>query len=267
MTEDAVEADARGYPIVRGLRAAFVFMTRIPVGGFPYSPDDWAWAPAHFPLVGVVVGAAAAAVLSLTSALGTLVSATLAVATASWITGAMHEDGLADTADALGGSHDRERILEILKDSRIGTFGALGLGVTVLLRVGVLAELSARGAAALVLAHTLARAVPVWLVLSVPYVSTTESKSLALVKGDRRSQAVVATGWAGLACGVCAWLGSSAAEIAVAVVAVMAVAMLSGLWFKHRVGGVTGDLLGAAEQTAETVVLVAVLGTARAGIG
>jgi adenosylcobinamide-GDP ribazoletransferase len=252
-------------PFVRSVRAAFAFMTRIPVGGFPYSPADWAWAPAHFPLVGLVIGGVTAAACQATQGLGAWVAATVAIAVSAWLTGALHEDGLADTFDALGGSVAPERALAILKDSRIGTYGTLALVLATLLRVGALAELGARGVTTLLLAHVLARTAPVWLILWMPYVSGTASKSAMLVTGRRTAHAVVATGWATLACLACWNLGASTVAVAVAILSVLLVGLALGVWFHRRVGGLTGDFLGATEQMSEAAVLLAVLAIARAG--
>src|SRR5438045_786510 len=109
--------------VVRGLRAAIVFLTRVPAGGFPYREPEWRWAPAWFPLVGAGVGAVAGGVAWLAAGAGSLVAGALAVIASLLVTGAFHEDGLADTADALGGAYDREKLFAILKDSRIGSFG------------------------------------------------------------------------------------------------------------------------------------------------
>src|SRR5206468_2954946 len=114
--------DASLRDFLRGGRAAVTFLTRVPVGGFPFTAKEWRWCSAWFPLVGAGVGMGAAVVCWATQAAGPWVSAVLAIAASLLITGAFHEDGLADTADALGGSPvgDREKIFEILKDSRIG---------------------------------------------------------------------------------------------------------------------------------------------------
>ena len=94
---------------------------------------------------------------------GAWVASTCAVIVGLVMTGALHEDGLADTADALGGGHDRESVLRILKDSRVGVFGAVALIMTLLLRVGLLVRLGPHAPVALVLAAVLSRLSPVWL--------------------------------------------------------------------------------------------------------
>ena len=101
---------------LRGVRAAFVSFSRLPVGGYPYRATEWQWAAAHLPLVGALIGAASAGVWQLARAadLGSLLPAVLAVATSVWLSGALHEDGLADAADGLGGAHGGARALEII---------------------------------------------------------------------------------------------------------------------------------------------------------
>src|SRR5262245_43674495 len=103
-------------PPIRGVRAAALFLTRIPLGGSKLRAEDWSWAPAHFPVVGAGIGIVLAGFWHAVTRVGPLPAAAVVVAISLLITGAFHEDGLADTADALGGSHDRERALLILKD-------------------------------------------------------------------------------------------------------------------------------------------------------
>ena len=127
---------------LRGLRAAFVFLTRVPVGGFPYTDDEWRWAAAHFPLVGALLGVVVGAVDHVLLPLGELAAALGAIGASLFLAGALHEDGLADTSDALGGAFDRDKILAILKDSRVGTFGACALVLSIVGRAALLARLA-----------------------------------------------------------------------------------------------------------------------------
>ena len=267
-TEEDAAAEARGpgetrsWPAaVRGARAAFVFFSRLPVGGFPYRESDWHWAPAHLPLVGAVVGAGSAAAFALATwlRLGPFLGACLALGASLWLTGAMHEDGLADSADGLGGGRARERVLEIMKDSRIGTYGAAALFVALLARTAALSELSASSWFAVVAVHVAARVAPVWLLCALPYVNDrADAKSGALIR-SRPLHGVVALGWCGLALG----LGVGFAELPgrAALAAMLVPVVLTppfAQYFRRRVGGVTGDLLGAAEQVAEIGAWVAV---------
>ncbi len=247
-------------PELRGLRAAFVFLTRIPVGGFPYSSADFAWAPAHFPFVGLVVGGAGALVLWAATPLGALLASALAVTTTVWLTGAFHEDGLADTSDALGGAHGPKHILDILKDSRIGAYGAIALVLSLLLRVTALCELGSRAVLMLPLAHVLGRTGPVWLMASLPYVSGPDAKGSSVARGGKWPQAAVATAWSAVICTLGHFLGFlSLRELAVAIATCAVCAVWLGRKFKRRAGGLTGDFLGALEQVTEICVLLALL--------
>ncbi len=247
---------------LRGARAAFVFLTRVPVGGFPYTAEEWRWASGWFPLVGMVLGVVCAAVWVLASPLGPWVAAMAALVVSILLTGAFHEDGLADTADALGGAaHDREKIFVILKDSRVGAFGALALVISIAFRLVLLAGLGAAAPAALVLAHCLARVGPVWLMAALPYVSGADAKNRQVARA-RAAQAAMATA---VGVGVCALTGGApvgAAGVLAATGAMTAATVLCGWRFRARAGGVTGDFLGAAEQVNEILILMALLAAA-----
>ncbi|HET9958938.1 MAG TPA: adenosylcobinamide-GDP ribazoletransferase [Polyangiaceae bacterium] len=251
-------------PYLRGLRAAFVFLTRLPVGGFPYQRRDFEWAAAHFPNVGFIVGAAGGLVHYLSRGLGDMAAALFALGTTAWLTGAFHEDGLADTFDALGGYHNRERIFEILKDSRIGSYGSVALFVVLGLRVALLTNIAAKAsspyiaAAAVIAAQVFGRVPAVWLLAITPYVSPEAQAKGSGVAGAGFPQALVATAFAALYLG---GLGPLLEPPLLFYPALFAALAVTGLvlrrWFLARVGGVTGDLLGATEQLSEVAVLVA----------
>src|SRR5438045_5632638 len=107
--------------VVRGLRAAIVFLTRVPAGGFPYREPEWRWAPAWFPLVGAGVGAVAGGVAWLAAGAGSLVAGALAVIASLLVTGALHEAGLAATADGPCGAYGREQLFASVRDGRVGS--------------------------------------------------------------------------------------------------------------------------------------------------
>ena len=263
---------------LRGARAAFVFLTRLPLGGFPYSDADWRWASAFFPFVGLALGLLAAGVHALLAPYGALVAAAFAITATILVTGAFHEDGLADSADALGGGLEpRERVLEILKDSRLGTYGTTALLLSILFRVVILTELfggevvSSRlfpelaltGAGwALVCAHVLARVGPVSLMATLPYATSDEHSKSRHLLGTTWRQAVCAGLW-----------GAAVLAIApvpsVGVLAITASLVVFTSWFGRRclarVGGITGDFLGALEQAGEVVVLLVLLIVAHHG--
>jgi adenosylcobinamide-GDP ribazoletransferase len=238
-----------------------VFFTRIPVGTTQYRDTDWRWAAAHLPAVGIVVGGASAGTYATARGLGAHVAANLAVVVSIGLTGAMHEDGLADSADALGGAMDRQHLLDILRDSRIGTYGAVALVGSLLSRVLLIAQLDS--AWSLVLMAAAARLWPVWLMASLPYVSPSRGKGHAVVRAGY-VQAVVATAWAlaaalALAHSGVVDMGSSGAALASAA----GLTLLAGRWFRARAGGITGDFLGATEQACEVTILLVLLAIGR----
>jgi adenosylcobinamide-GDP ribazoletransferase len=255
-TEHDGDRKRSGLPFLRGVRAAFAFFTRIPVGGFPYDDRELAWAPAHAPLVGGILGAALTALYAALLPLGSLPAGALVVGVSMLLTGALHEDGLADTSDALGGGRDRSQVLAILKDSRVGSFGAAAIAVSVLVRAALLGQLAEATLWALPLTWCAARVGPVWLMVLLPYVTPSAgAKSERLVRADWR-QALVASAWflaaAATAVGQ-GWIAVSRAGLAVGIAA--AVTAVTGIRYYRHLGGITGDFLGATEQISEMALL------------
>jgi adenosylcobinamide-GDP ribazoletransferase len=240
-------------------RAAFVFMTRIPLGGFPYRPSDWQWAPAHFPLVGLVVGFLAGIPLWLLLPLGPTVAAIFSLLVSVYVTGAFHEDGLADSADALGGSHGRDNLHEILKDSRIGTYGSCALILSVLLRVSLLGEIATEGRdqalAALTMIHGLSRVGPVWLMATLPYVAGPHAKGAAVAAGAVWPRAFVASGYGLFILSAGLVFGFSSSLLVAWLTGLLLVTWAARRTFKRAAGGYAGDFLGATEQILEIALL------------
>lgn len=236
---------------MNGLVAAVGFLTRIPVR--PVSgaiPSSVKW----FPVVGLGVGSAAGIVdWSLSSVAGDTLGAVAAVATAIVLTGALHEDGLADTFDGLSSMRTRERQLEIMKDSRLGTFGAAALVLVLVARVSLVTGLpsGAAGVVALAWAHGVSRAAAVG-VMVLARTAGEGGLGVAHVAGLRRMPAavmaaLVATGgW---------WIVGDG--ILWALLAVAVGPALVWLWAQRRIDGVTGDVLGACQQVALVGALVA----------
>lgn len=240
--------------LLRQLAAAFRFLTRIPFPGPPADGTDMGRALAFFPLAGLALGGIAAGagwLLAPRFAPGVL--AALLVALLAWLTGGLHLDGLADVADGLGGGRgDRARTLAIMRDSRIGSFGAAALGLLLLVKVAAVGELLARGAApwALLCAPTLARFLAVPLVVLVPY-ARPEGLGRAFHDGGGARELGIALALTALAL---AWFG---VHVIVPSVAAVAAAASLALVVRRRVGGLTGDVYGAAIELAEVAFLVA----------
>lgn len=251
---------------LRHFLLAVQFFTRIPVTGrcadwVGFSPAMLQASAAHFPGVGWVVAAVAALVYGTLHLLfgpqpyAALVCAALSTAATVVLTGGFHEDGLADVADGLGGSADRGRALDIMKDSRIGAFGAMALCLALASKLALLAMLGHRGLAvalaALAGAHVVSRFWPLLLVRTLPHVgneATSKSKPLA----DRITLgALLAAGcWAAPALVLAAWLLGPAPALA-ALGASGVAAWVLRAWFARRLQGFTGDCLGAVQQVAE----------------
>nr|WP_294563325.1 adenosylcobinamide-GDP ribazoletransferase [uncultured Rhodopila sp.] len=236
------------------LAAAFMLLTRLPVPGSAGAPDvaRCVWA---FPVVGLVVNLAAGLVyrLGYEAGLPPLLAAAWTVAAALAMTGAFHEDGLADTADGFGGGGSRERKLEIMRDSRIGSFGALALLLSVLVRVAAISALARPGvvAAALVAAGMLGRSGMVLLVIAI---RPARADGMGASMGGLR----VGPAAAGLGMAVAASFALLPARPAAAVV-LLSVAVSLGMakLAAAQIGGYTGDVLGACEVATECVVLTA----------
>jgi adenosylcobinamide-GDP ribazoletransferase len=236
---------------VSGFGLAVTFLTRVPLSRRSDS-GGLARAIPWFPVVGALVGAAVAGVYAAASTgLPPLTAATIAIGSGILITGALHEDGLGDSADALVGGWTREERLRILRDPRLGTYGVSAVAISVLLRVSVLSALDPwEAAAALVAAHALARAAATGLLGVLPP-ATDEGLGAGYARAVTRGQVLVAVL-------VSAALGSVAIGVLAlpAFAAAVAGAASVGFAARRRFGGLTGDVLGAAEQIVEVLVLL-----------
>jgi adenosylcobinamide-GDP ribazoletransferase len=256
--------------LVRCLR----FYSRIPVPRLraetdPHAPPDFATMPRLLPVAGAVIGAIGGAVLvaALAAGLGPFVSAALAVAALTLVTGAFHEDGLADTADGFGGGTTPERRLEIMRDSRIGAFGGAALVLAFGLRIAALAELAGRlDPAALIGAVVLAAAVSrcAGLVLMMRLAPARMSGSSYAVGQPTAATFLVA--WTG-AIGIGLLLGLATAlpfgGIALGLALAVAGALFMVRLARRLIGGHTGDVAGATQQVAEIAAYLGLLIAAR----
>jgi adenosylcobinamide-GDP ribazoletransferase len=242
---------------VKLLICALQFLTRIPTPSLAGFQEDWITRSArYFPLVGQVVGCLSAAVLLLAGQIWNgWIAATLAIAVGVALTGAFHEDGLADTADGLGGGQTVERRLEIMKDSRVGTFGVVALVLALALKVLALGDMQGIGAAwALLAAHGLARAAAVVAMRLTPYSVRREAGKWKPTPQGVRSSEVL--GSLLLAIWPLAFLPGWA--IAAGLIGGAAPAIALGLMAKRLIGGHTGDVLGGIEQVFEVGFLLGV---------
>lgn len=284
---------------MHGLRhflIALQFFTRIPVTGrlaqwVGFSPRMLAASAVHFPGVGWVVGGLSAmvwwlaawgwcgtgcgigvspstAVVKAGVGAGAWLAAIAATAFGLWLTGAFHEDGLADTADALGGHVDRERALVIMKDSRIGSYGAAALVLALLTKSALLAVLAGQGAEAamlgLVVAHVLSRSTPLWMLWRLPYVADLAgSKSKPLAEAIDVAGLLRAFLWVGPALALLGWAWGMPRLLAVVAALALVLLYLHRL-LRRRLGGFTGDTLGATQQLSELAVYAVLAASVRA---
>lgn len=234
-----------------GFRAAIRFLTILPVRGGDAPPGR---AAAFFPLVGAMLGAAGAGVYLLTAKAFPISIAALATV-AFWIliSGVLHEDGLADVADAVRAGRSRDRVLAILKDSRIGTYGAIAVLLSVLARWQALEYLATPRVWETTLEVMIAaQTVPRAAIVAMAWCSRPAGSGLghALASTLSTPAAVVAMALGAAAALLCGWR-PGLAMIAGSVLIVQA----SRAWFYRRIGGVNGDCLGFTEQLIEIFVL------------
>jgi adenosylcobinamide-GDP ribazoletransferase len=256
---------------VRHYLLALQFFTRLPVKGrlaewVGFSPQMLRASAAHFPGVGWLVGGLVTVLQLLLwrylppGGYSPLVVAAMGTAFGILLTGAFHEDGLADVADGLGGSLNRERALDIMKDSRVGAFGAIAIAMALLVKVALVAQLASMGFSVLLcvpfLAHVVSRTWPLFLNRCLPHVGdTAASKSKPLADQISFSALAVALLWCSLA-----WLpvgyftsgysGFNGGLIGALLASALAFAWM-GRWFSRRLQGFTGDCLGATQQICE----------------
>ncbi|MEO8670658.1 MAG: adenosylcobinamide-GDP ribazoletransferase [Tahibacter sp.] len=235
-------------PLIRLLCTALTFLTRLPVARWSHAePERLAQSASLFPLVGAIVAAVACAAAWLGHAL-------LPAALTPWcallagivVTGAFHEDGLADTADGLGGGVTRERRLAIMKDSRLGTYAAVALALVLSGKYLALASLSMpRLFAALYVGHVMARFSVLPLAAWLPYVRDSEAGNKPVADGIGAREVLLGSV---LTAALVAPFGLTAIAC---IVASLVVIVLAALYFRSQLGGITGDTLGAANQCVE----------------
>jgi adenosylcobinamide-GDP ribazoletransferase len=233
---------------------ALAFFSRVPVRPQPVSFDLRRTAGA-WPVAGFVLALGPAILFALASALhiAPIVSAALAFAAMAFLTGGMHEDGLSDTADGFGGGATREEKLALMRDSRLGAYGALALVFTILVKVGALAAIGASlwaGVLAIVLAATASRAIALW-----HWGATMPARSdgMAASAGRPDAQALAVGSLVGLVAAVLLLFAFKFAALLALLLAAVGIILFSRL-ADRQIGGHTGDTIGASQQIAEALL-------------
>jgi adenosylcobinamide-GDP ribazoletransferase len=245
---------SQGREWIDDVSLAVGLLTRVPM---PHpvaaTTDGMARAQRAFPLVGALIGLVVGLVDRCLLAVGVpaLAAATLALGAGAALTGALHEDGLADVGDGFGGGHDKPSKLAIMRDSRLGTYGMIALLVGFVARASALASLPlAAILPALVVAHALGRAAIPVLAANMPFA---RDDGLGKSAGRPDLASAITAVIVGV---VIALLCLTAGEALLAVaVAIMGAAAVAGLAWR-QIGGITGDVFGAAEQVVEALVLI-----------
>ena len=245
---------------------AIQFLTRIPVPAFNHYDPQWLHQSSrYFPAVGLLIGVLCAGVFWLGSLLFTpLVAAVISTAFGIKLTGAFHEDGLADSCDGLGGGLTRERTLEIMKDSRLGTYGVLGLFSALSLKISLLAAMPLSVAiVALIIGHTASRLFCISLLTLLPYGGEIEhAKAKPMAQQLTPLQALYSSGWLILAIVLVTLIFSNTMQqislvqwLLALVLALVATDYMRRL-LRRRLQGYTGDGLGATQQLSEIGIYI-----------
>jgi adenosylcobinamide-GDP ribazoletransferase len=243
---------------LRGLWLAMQFLTRLPVPAVAdFSPGELSRSAAWFPFVGAGVGGVVAVILLLAGHHSAPLAAVLGVLAWVWLTGALHLDGLADLADALAAAHrDPQRFFSVLADPHLGTFGVVSVVLALLLKSAALASV----ALAPLLTLLALPLIPAWARLG-PLIWSRWLKSLKPGQGERFAWNLH-SGW--IALWTVLLLGASAAVAPALCIAPLVLAAW-GVWLNVRLGGMTGDCLGAGVEVTEVVLLVTLAFTGSAG--
>lgn len=240
---------------------ALGFFTRIPVPGWvPWSQERLNHAARYFPLVGWVVAlVGAASYAALARVLPTSLAVLLSMAVTIRLTGAFHEDGWADAWDGFGGGWEPAQVLAIMKDSRIGSYGTVALVLLLLAKAAALIELAAHGTgavvAALCVAHPLSRLASTTLIRTLNYVrDDTSARAKPLAHRLRRGELLIAA-----LSGLLPLVLLTPAAALGALVAATLVTLWAARYFVRRIGGYTGDCLGAVQQSSELACYLGML--------
>jgi adenosylcobinamide-GDP ribazoletransferase len=233
---------------------ALMFLTRIPVGKrYLFRSEDLPRSTIYFPVVGLLIGLLAGLVLFCAEVfVPPVLAVLLCMGVTVSVTGALHEDGLADAADGLTGGREPRRRLEIMRDSRLGTYGAVALWFSLTAKLFLLTTLLEQGVymaiSALIVAHGLGRTATVALLFSHQYVRNDESKASPFGNSVTLKELMIA-----LVVPVILSLLLLGSRAILLLIVATAATWAAGAYFKQKIGGITGDCLGAANQLVELV--------------
>ncbi len=243
---------------LRLIKTALLFYTRIPVGNIKgYDAQMATRSIAYFPWVGLAIGGLTAGVYwGLHAILPQGVALLFSMAFSIYLTGAFHEDGFADFCDGFGGGYTKERIMEIMKDSRLGTYGALGLGLLLAAKFLLLQSIAPEQLIlTLVMGHAVSRVATLVFSKTLPYVQSAEKSKLKMEgKAKHMLPLVLALSMATVPF---YWLGTGYA--AAYLILFFAVFVVFRGYVKRKIGGYTGDVLGAFQQISELSFYLAVV--------
>lgn len=247
--------------------AALRFLTRLPVPAWVgHSSEQLNHAARYFTLVGIVVGLVGGGVTWLAAqVLPASIAVLLGMAATLLATGAFHEDGLSDSVDGFGGGWEKLRILEIMKDSRVGSFGAIAIAMALLTKFAALHELTRQAqlsvtVAALVAGHAISRLASTSLLCLLDYVREDElAKSKPLARKLSLGEWLCAAFFGLAPLAALLWLGVDYRKVLVALALAVAVTLGAKRYLERHLGGYTGDCLGATQQLAELGVYIGLL--------
>lgn len=247
--------------------AALRFFTRLPVPQWVgHSAEQLNHASRYFPLIGIMVGTIGAGVTYLAALILPIsIAIMLGMIATILTTGAFHEDGFADTVDGFGGGYDKLRILEIMKDSRVGSYGVIAMSLLLLAKFTTLGEIATRHGifllcVVLVTAHAVSRLASTTLLYCLEYVrEDASSKSKPLSTQLTGSELCIAGFFGLLPAGFLCYLWPVHLSLGIALLLVIITTVWTACYFKRHIGGYTGDCLGATQQITEIVFYLGLL--------
>lgn len=238
---------------------ALSFLTRIPSPQWlDYSPEFLNKSSRYFPLAGLVIGLVTALVFLLANMVfPQLVAVLLSMVASVLLTGAFHEDGFADVCDGFGGGWESQQVLDIMKDSRLGTYGTVGLGLLLGLKASTLTVMAVESVAlSMLIAHGWSRLVAVSIIVQYPYVRDADESKVKPLANELSLKVFLGVGVVSML-PLCLWLGVG--QLLLLLVVLLLFRCGFGRYLNKRIGGYTGDCLGAVQQVSEVLIYLVLL--------